>query len=904
MQEKWLFACSLEKNCKKKVRKDLAAAKDFGEQVDQLDFFHHLPVKTADRHKLAKEAQEKCGLKLEIFDGPAIAEMLADPQTLWIAERYLSLPSEFILPREVASPEWFEAVLHRTYDQRNLRSADFFELKEAVRFATWRPEHHTDLDKLLEDTQLFRNHPFPGIQRKAIYETFVASLRGLETTTGLEPQLREYFAEVESLNEPSEVEDGAVLVGYALGAKARGVLDIPLTELRSWHDRLSTRIATLRSESETAGRQCSCLFVEGYLAFNKFLTIAHETETAGLAELRGGGKAAIAIWHRLLKKAPNAPMFPIERLTRLLSELVVPLDNVTGLDQLIRELDKLSAKRSGRERIAENHRERAKSYRKAEHHLRALEELHSAHSESFFSGASLDAVIACIQLSKLYAQLHLYFAAKYYGLAAAYAALRLPDEQLRKFAYVGCAEAASADYASGASLLYFLAAHLFVMLTHEYSMGGSEDLKKEEWARINFYALVLARGAGLVLEKLQHVIISQFLPVLGLDEVYAESNDELDQFFSKIQNSDALAAMATSEGVAPPFSDTGGKRTVAWHQLSTNWHLEWETNYDTERQAEALAGYLQILLADFATIELSMIPGDVFVCIAVHDGKLEIREEPDNDRVSRVVLLPRFTTETRDSLPSAAEVVAIVLLSTASALPMEEFRNRCEARFAAGLRNRLSVYRSAETLFEEFYSREAYAQLYNVGRSGFIHMPEYVIRTRKELDGPQGTHPMYDREKFLTLIRNRYKNVEPLIRFTLPRLIRDGKFQSVMHELRAEGWKDWHLLMAIEGIRFNYLLNNNRELSRTFDKGNKKSLMEFRGRPEEENSPEVPLTYFTAEALRQSLTLTQMSTLKGLGLDVKQSTPNLKGIGHLLRRFHYWDDDVDHIDPFRVGAPS
>src|SRR5262249_31707083 len=143
VHEKWLFACSLEQNFKKKIRQDLTAARNFGEPVEQLDFFHNRPIKTSERHKLVREASEKYGLRLEIFDGPAIAEMLADPQTLWIAERYLSLPSEFILPRDAPSPDWFDSVLQRTYDQRYLRSADFFELKEAIRFATWRPEHHT-----------------------------------------------------------------------------------------------------------------------------------------------------------------------------------------------------------------------------------------------------------------------------------------------------------------------------------------------------------------------------------------------------------------------------------------------------------------------------------------------------------------------------------------------------------------------------------------------------------------------------------------------------------------------------------------------------------------------------------------------------------------------------------------
>jgi hypothetical protein len=892
------FACSLERNYKKKVRQDLVAAKSFGEPVDRLVFFHHLPIKTADRHKLKKEAIEKCGVELEIFDGPAIAEMLADSQTAWIAQRYLSLSSEFVLPQETPPPGWFEAVLLRAYSRECLTSANFFELKDAIRFATWRSERHSDLDKLLRGIQTFRQHPFPGIRRKAIYETFVASLRGLETTAGLESSVREYFADVDSLNDPAEIEDGAVLVGYALGARARGVLDMPLAELSDWHMRLTTRIQTLKNESATVGRQCSCLFTEGYLAFNRCMTAEHTTDEGRIKELRRSAEASIQIWHELAKKAKNAPMFPIERLARLVNELMVQFEGVAGIDTLIRDVDALSAERSGQEKVAEHHRIRASLYVEGKQYLRALEELHRAHSSAFLSGTTLHAATVCLQVSQVYAEMQLFFAAKYYGLAAAYASLTLPDERLRQFAYAGCAEAACADYTSGGSLLYFLSARMFRMLTFEYSMGGDEDQKTSEWARINFYALLLARGAGLVFEKLQRLIVEQILPFLDLDEIYAESRPMLDEFFSQIGNSDDLTAKAIGEGIAPAFSDVGGKRTVAWRQLATNWHLEWDTEYETERQAEALAAYLQILLADFSRIDLAIIPGDVFVNIALHSGKLAIRDVADNDRVSRVVLLPRVSTGPDDTLPSSAEVVALVLLREVSALSEGEFREHCETRFEGGLRNRLTVYRPSESLFEEFYERETYSQLYNVARSSFVRPRDHVVETWKGLEGPQGTHPKYDRAQSHVLVRNRYKNAVPMIRRTRPRLIASDSFRQTLQELRGEGWKDWHLLLAIDNARFNYLLGVVPSLRQSFDTHDKEVLGKIRLKPEEATDPEAPVSHFNAENLRRSLSLSQLSTLKSLGFVVRQLTPNLKGIDLLLRRFHYWDDDVPHPDFF------
>lgn len=898
VQDKWLFACSLELNYKKKVNEDLKAARSFGEPIARLVFFHHLPIKVSARNKLKRDAKEKYRLELEVFDGVAISEMLADRETSWIAKRYLSLPSEFVIDIGAASPTWFAEVLARSYRHERLTSADFFELKDAVRYATWRPELHTDLAELLKKMQAFRGHGFRGIQRKVIYETFVASLRGLRTTTGLEGSLAEYFSEIGSLSEPADIEDGAVLIGYALTANRDGLLDIPLTELREWHERLTQRVKQLKSGSISAASKCSYLFVEGYLAFNKYRSTDAETREDVLAAFRDSAQAAIAPWLELARRAHSAPLFPIERLARLVNDFLVPVEGIRGLEQMVRKIDALSLKRSGQERIAEHHRERAGALLKAGQNLRALDELHAAHSGSFKGGKGFDAAITCWHLSNLYAGMGLHFAAKYCGLAATFASLSLPDDRLPKFAYGGCAEAASADHASGGSLMYFLSARLFAMLTSEYSMGGSEETRKSEWARIDFYALILSWGSGLVFERLQKLVTSEILPRLGLSETYEDAKPMLEEFFSSLPDAPALATTAISQGIAPPFSDVGGYRRAAWRQLGTDWHLKWETSYETERQAEALAAYLQIMLADFARTELSIIPGEVFVTLTVHEGKLEIREIPDNNRVSRIVYLPRGGDESGRILPSTAEVVALVLLRTVSALGDGEFRLRCEARLSAGLRGRLSVYRSSELLFTEFYNSEEYAQLYNIGRSSFIEMPDHVVETWEGLDGPQGTHPRYDKTESLDLVRNRYKNVAPLIRYTLPRLLADAGFRQIAFKLKAEGWKDWHVLMAVAGVRFNYLLNSVAENRELFDRKNREALRQLQSRPEEESDLVIPVSTFSEDALRRGLTLSQMSTLKGLGFEIPQQTPNFKGIDKLLRRLHYWEDDVPHDDPF------
>jgi len=88
--EKTLFACSLERNLKKKVKHDLAAAAARAhEQVAKIYFFTNQAVATGARNQLKKLAISQFGIELEIVDAPTIAEFLADSEMFWIAERYL-----------------------------------------------------------------------------------------------------------------------------------------------------------------------------------------------------------------------------------------------------------------------------------------------------------------------------------------------------------------------------------------------------------------------------------------------------------------------------------------------------------------------------------------------------------------------------------------------------------------------------------------------------------------------------------------------------------------------------------------------------------------------------------------------------------------------------------------------
>jgi hypothetical protein len=141
-----VFACTLQENdLASKIRGDIDAICSEGTPVDRVVVFtaHNVPVAT--RHKLQGQARENHDVALEIFDGEAIADLLADQELFWIAEEYLHLPAELQPPPpldEPALPEWYTALREswQAHESTPASLGDLLDLTRGLRHATFRQE--------------------------------------------------------------------------------------------------------------------------------------------------------------------------------------------------------------------------------------------------------------------------------------------------------------------------------------------------------------------------------------------------------------------------------------------------------------------------------------------------------------------------------------------------------------------------------------------------------------------------------------------------------------------------------------------------------------------------------------------------------------------------------------------
>ena len=97
------------------------------------------------RHVLQRYCQDIYKASLDIIDGQAIADMLADRDTGWIADKYLEIPSE-LWPAALLDED-YTAERDRWFSQKRTPEnyADFLEIKRGLRTATFEDDAKRDL---------------------------------------------------------------------------------------------------------------------------------------------------------------------------------------------------------------------------------------------------------------------------------------------------------------------------------------------------------------------------------------------------------------------------------------------------------------------------------------------------------------------------------------------------------------------------------------------------------------------------------------------------------------------------------------------------------------------------------------------------------------------------------------
>lgn len=230
-------------------------------------------------------------------------------------------------------------------------------------------------------------------------------------------------------------------------------------------------------------------------------------------------------------------------------------------------------------------------------------------------------------------------------------------------------------------------------------------------------------------------------------------------------------------------------------------------------------------------------------------------------------------------------------------LKQEDFYSELESLLGDDLFNRAFFGARYATAYREFMGREEFD---TCSSQPSPQVPDDLVepKSHPELQWNSAPGPFYSEEEQLDAIRRRYENSVKPIRLTLDRLSERDQFIELVDRLRNEGWKDWHILMALANLVINYRVNAS--VSPSSPNSAQDVTLEYMNREEDEKSIPIPLDLVTEDNLRSRMEAGMLASLRGLGHEINTATPPFEAVGEFLgQRYNYWDLDAEHDDPFK-----
>lgn len=922
--EPLVVACTVQKNrLEEKVRNDLNAICGQGSAVGAVAFFAVHEISVAARHRLQEEARETHGVTLEIFDGQAASHLLAEADLVWIAERYLDLPSHLVpdSPDE-PQPEWYAHTLAalRQRDTVRLTPGAFAEVRDGLRHATFEDKARVDLPEWLGYMREFAVGGDTEIAVHARYECAVATLRGLDTLAGVEDDIRAVLDHAATSESPPLLEDASVLLMYWGGAWIRRIATVQAGELRDRNLALRARVRELLTATDEAlhpNRAARLLAVAAHLCLQPRWPEVHRPpadtlpsprrvtllrlvqEDAGESIVVDPGlpldvAEGLGYLDRLVDLLPQARAFPVGTVSETFQMLAPALTGDPRYTKVRDGLDAAVAAVDGDSTVAARCRTRALAFRRSGRLLDALRELHQAKINWWHGDTMRGSLLAMRLIGQIYAELHLPYAAKQYALAAAGIAMNSDDPQLEDIVPEALIDAMGDSYSAGAWGDALALAHLAVIAHSEFAEDAFDPQAHPSLQRLDFYTMIVLLAA----EQFRPSALPTLRDALGgtgyLQEILSTGLDVLRPSFT--YSEEVFTEHADEQLAGRLFSDLGPRRAITFAALGTSWRITCANDRRSVLVAERFAAATQILLVELAPRDPVFLPQEVHVELLAGTpfaGRGTVRFKPTNERAEcSVVLRPLADYADDDELNLELSTTLVYLLAHLSVRPEGEFMHTVRQAFGEGLMHKLHVarpYDDVAGLLDEAH----YDALSAVRLDPFPG--EYTPTPGDELRFPVTPGPGYDRNASLENIRENYQFLPSLLNQTLPCALSNPGTVAGFGRLREEGWLDWHILIAIANAAFNIRASAAGLLGRPL--ATQQEQYELARAPEIAGSDPIPLAALTPKSLREVMQVAVLAIARRRwGILTATQTPNLTAFRTLLSTRYGLRDDVPHRD--------
>ena len=901
-QAELAFICTLQvSDLPSKVRSDIKSMIASGYKPETVYSFTEANVPVATRHALQREIQEGYGIRLEMLDGEAISDQLAETDTFWIAQSFLGIPSEIYSPPPTAPEEWYVEARERwsSRESVNLTPGELTDLKEAIREASTNPDLLVDVPFWIGHLRRFIQDAVPeSMQRRAFYEIVVASLKGLESFAAVESEFDWYFASASNTGGASQLADSQVLLNYIAGGRRRipGITSVTADQLADWRALIGSRCKDLlKDERLTVGERCSLMETVA------LLDLGLPDDNGDISDSHVN--AAFGWWKLLIDEIPEVPLFPVDRMAEYMAIIAPALFGHPDYRAITSRLDALVAERSGNAAAAGFCRDRAIALQRTNHLVAALAEFHQAKADWFTGDTIRGAILSMALIARCYQLLGLQYAAEQYYLATAWVALNVNDGEHSDLAGPMLIEAAQVAFYRG-DWLTFIDRIGVASRGHAALAADADSLLEDK----NIQGL-------LVLAAISYTAATKLLPpetvrwieesledVEALELVQDLCTDEQSPW--QKATGDEILRLSCEQTGCSPFGDVGQQQIVRFAALGLIWSVTFDNDYGTSLAAGRFLSVLQVVLADLAARDLLLIPTsvDIEIKAAKRPPAHSSQVRPSNDGRLWTISLTLYDGKARtprheDALPEALAAVAAIL-ADASLLPAKDFYDQIEDLFKEGLLHKVSPGNLYDRLLEAFYGDDQYVEAERNGSAPFDGRCPGNPKPQKELAWLRGPGPGYSSARSAEFLRNRYRNMTERLGALPSTLGKRADFQTVLERLRSRGWLDWHILAAIFNAAGNYHLSKQPPTITSEETGR----AAWKSLPESFDAIDIPAEVFSEEELEHHRVGNLLASLQTWGLELGQQTPDFPAIERFMaERYGYWCDDVEHPDPFEHG---
>lgn len=888
-------ACTLDKQIVRKIKSDLRTIFASGERPTHVTYFCETDLPVARRHILQKYCQDTYGATLAIFDGQAIADMLADRDTSWIADKYLDIPSE-LWPATSLDERYVSSRDHWLIQKQIPENyADFLEIKQGLRTATFEDDAKRDLGGWIEAMRSFLPDGIPErLRQKARYEISVAELRGHGSLDPAMPLVQTFLAAASSDRPAIELLDAAALTVYAWGSRDHGESSASPEQLVEWLKRNDDVLVDALAVTTSRGDCCLLLEAQALTAF-----LPRDTDSAPNDSL----DRFLDRWQAVVDVVRETPLFPINHIAdifEIAATLIAPNER---LRSLISQVDVLVAERAGKGAAADRARNRAVRYLKAGRYVAAIDEFHHTKAD-WFTGEGIEgSILAMLLLSQSYEDLGLHMAARYYAAGALFTALHVDTERTSRFVAQAAFRVADTFYVAGEGITYVHSLSVALAAHHGVASHPHDWTKHPQVQRSFCHAVVLRAIARHIAPRMVPLIDDAIatwpLPQSEQSAFRAMSEEEP---WSRMTAGEIEGKIATELG-QHPFGDAGAERSLAWSAFGILWTVRCVADRDTWLAALELAAAIQIVQVEFADVDLLTIPSRVVIDVGLGDEtKPQCVQLPDNGKLAWTVTMPKVIPDT-PSEEYQANLVSIVLmvLGQTTALSVSSLNELIEKRMERGLPGRVFSVRPLRELM-------AFAQPESPDFARLASETRPVLRTEfqpieaVELGWRTGPGPGYSRSLAEKHLHSRYETTARGLRLTLPRMVQDNRCRRLLLRLRAEGFLDWQILNALLTIVAQWQVET--KLGRPISSaGDTRVIMDRAFREEQDDDPPFELSALTEQRMRIQLMLGIPAAFKTWGLVSHRDTPDFEAMKRVLdERYQHAADDIPHADPLVRGG--